>query len=60
MKLVITINLGNDAMRTWRHVMSALRSAITKRSPDREIELLDDGKIKDENGNTVGSWEVFK
>jgi hypothetical protein len=45
--------------RTSDDVASAL-SELAKHLPDGglRLELGDDGKIRDSNGNTVGQWEV--
>lgn len=52
MKFVLEIELGNDAMRSCYHVAKALHD-ITKRLKDTgDME----GKIRDINGNTVGSF----
>ncbi len=50
-RFTLTIELGNDAMRTRADVGRAL--AQLARSPRFSG---DEGKIRDENGNTVGSW----
>lgn len=60
MKLTITIDMGNDAMRTPRQALDAIRAAfVTKlraHDPiDQEVTPVE-GKIRDENGNTVGSY----
>ena len=62
MKLRVTINLGNDAMRTGRNVSDALREVATRVSvfEDGPIDaaVVEDIKVKDVNGNTVGTVEV--
>ena len=58
MTFTLTIELGNDAMQTRRDIESALRKiGQLKYMSDPPAEG-DDGKIMDENGNTVGKWEV--
>jgi hypothetical protein len=49
----LTIELGNDAMRKRRHVASALRDVANAIGQGQA----DEGRIRDENGNTVGRWE---
>jgi len=62
-KFTLTIELGNEAMQTGEDVVGALKSVI--RSPylpcgefTESIVPIDPVTIRDENGNTVGSWEV--
>lgn len=56
-KFVLEIELGNDGMRTRKDVVYALRAL----SADRILETKDEGgKIRDDNGNTVGKWEFVK
>lgn len=51
----LTIQLGNDAMRSGPDVAAALRAVA-----DRiEHELEARGPIRDANGNTVGEYQVF-
>lgn len=54
-KLVLEIELGNDAMKLPAHVAVAL-AAIAKQVPHVIMSKGITTKIKDENGNTVGSW----
>ena len=49
----IHIDLGNATMKSAYDVMSALRAVINRLSRGEES-----GKVMDENGNTVGSWEI--
>ena len=62
MKLVITIALGNDAMRTPRDVAEAV-SRHMKRLGSKPFEDFEtdwpSGPIRDVNGNKVGEWEVL-
>jgi hypothetical protein len=58
----LRIELGNDAMRTRGDVARAL-AAVAERFEDRDDEFTDESLgltfvIRDENGNTVGRWEV--
>ena len=52
-RFTLTIDLGNDAMRARRHVARALAD-LAKKMPHEDRT---DGKILDENGNSVGRWE---
>ncbi len=54
-KLVLEIELGNDAMRLPAQVAAAL-AAVAKQVPHVAMAKGISTKIKDENGNTVGSW----
>ena len=47
----LTIELGNDAMRSKRDVAKALEVVA-----DRLRSQVAEGKIRDVNGNTVGSF----
>jgi hypothetical protein len=56
-KFSLEIEMGNDAVQTRGHIGELLRvvaraitSAVEKRS----------GKIRDDNGNTVGEWRFTK
>lgn len=58
----LSIELGNDAMRTKADLLKALLQA--RKSIIRELNLRDKrvgantAKILDRNGNGVGRWEV--
>jgi DNA-directed RNA polymerase subunit M/transcription elongation factor TFIIS len=57
MKFTLSIDLGNDAMQTGADVLKALRESLK----GEERLLLDAGtagRLWDENGNTVGKWNV--
>lgn len=59
MELVIRVEFGNEAMQTLRDANTAVFNAINRRSGlDDPAEAGDRGKIADQNGNTVGQWEV--
>lgn len=47
------IELGNDSMRTHRHVAQALRVVA-----DRLLRADTTGSIRDDNGNTVGRFSI--
>lgn len=60
MKLVIEVELGNDAMQTAADAGYAINRALLKQAasaidPLNEHEV---GTVRDGNGNTVGKWEV--
>lgn len=64
MKFRIDIKLGNDAMRSERHVAALLKQLASKLN-NGAIRLQDDdrgdypsGALRDVNGNKVGNWEV--
>lgn len=54
-EFTLTIELGNDAMQTGRDIAQALEELsqrlLTYTGPG-------DGVIIDENGNTIGKWEI--
>lgn len=58
MRFVLSIELGNAAMQTPRDVLDAIRQSLARTHPDQELGTDDGGKIRDVNGNTVGSWRV--
>ncbi len=58
MKITITIEKGNEAVRTGSDMVTLVNN-ITLRIYDAVATERDDsGKILDLNGNTVGKWEV--
>ena len=52
----LEIQLGNDAMQTSEEVAETLRSVAEK----IDFEGKESGAIMDENGNSVGRFEVRK
>ena len=60
MKFTLEIELGNEAMRDSHDVSEALLGLRTKfhGRPSYFDGGNDEGTIYDENGNTVGKWEV--
>jgi hypothetical protein len=63
----LTITLGNDAMQTTEDVANALRGLADHVAGIGEYVdyatgalswHLDAGSVRDENGNTVGTWEL--
>jgi hypothetical protein len=55
MKLVIEIEFGNEAMQTYAEAREAI---LELRTPRHNPEKGDSGKLRDLNGNTVGTWRV--
>ncbi|MEK6794903.1 MAG: hypothetical protein AABZ39_09010 [Spirochaetota bacterium] len=49
----LQIELGNDAMQSRNDILVALKNVAI-----RIIGGEDDGKIMDENGNTVGNFKI--
>ena len=47
------ITLGNDAMQTFEDVAQALERVVARLRSGKE-----DGTIRDDNGNRVGSWTL--
>lgn len=59
MTFTLTIELGNDAMQSRGDIEGALRKlGQNLRYMSDPPEAGDDGKIMDENGNSVGIWAV--
>jgi hypothetical protein len=52
-KFTVTIELGNDAMRTRKTVARTLGLVADNIAQTREKS----GRIRDTNGNTVGEWK---
>jgi len=61
MKLIIEIELGNDAMRNNLDVKDCLlRSRVIGQGGCEDYTVGESGKLYDINGNPVGSWRVQK
>lgn len=59
MKVLISIDLGNDAMQTRHDVYDAIRLSMKKHtSLFAPLAAGDGGPVVDTNGNTVGRWAV--
>lgn len=61
MQLSITIDLGNDAMRTASEVSAAIQKSLARGGGSRLFEPLvlgESNSVLDGNGNTVGTWKV--
>jgi hypothetical protein len=58
----LSIELGNEEMQTYYHVRRALEATYVKIAHDYDglPKAGDGGKIRDINGNTVGSWEMVE
>jgi hypothetical protein len=52
-QFTLTIELGNDAMQSGEDVANALVEIAADLRVGQES-----GRIRDYNGNTVGSWEL--
>lgn len=54
-KFVLEIEIGNDAMKLPQHIAEAL-AAIAKQVPSVIMMKGMTTKVKDANGNSIGSW----
>jgi len=54
----VAIELGNDAMQEPNEVADALYRVARKLENDGNWAYVDEGTIRDINGNTVGSWKL--
>ena len=57
----LTIELGNDAMRSPAELLAAVELSmrdVVAFWDDGPLSPGEYGRIRDENGNTVGNWEV--
>lgn len=52
-EFTLKINLGNDAMQTPEDIAEALETIAARLRAGKE-----EGTIRDENGNRVGSWSL--
>ena len=57
MKFTLEIELGNDAMQTGADVIKAIRESL-KDEESLPLDIGTAGSLWDENGNTVGKYEV--
>ena len=57
MNFTLKIDLGNDAMTTRGDVVNALKRSIAV--GDADLKTGDGGIVRDDNGNTIGRWEVL-
>ena len=59
MTFKLTIRFGNDAMLDGADLAQALRLIANTLEPRTEEGLPGcDSKVRDRNGNTVGSWKI--
>ncbi len=63
MRLVVQIDLGNEAMQSRRDVHEALRRSLMVEGFEEAslfvpLEEGEEGRLRDENGNSVGLWKV--
>lgn len=59
MKVVIEVELGNDAMQTASDLSHSIQKALA--SSGKLFDPLEEGEyglVRDGNGNTVGAWAV--
>jgi hypothetical protein len=58
-RLIIEIELGNEAMKNAQHVERCLTHSRLL-AGDEDYAAGENGNLRDENGNTVGSWRVVE
>lgn len=58
-KFVLEIEMGNDAMQTTKDIVFAL-GRVAARLKDVNIRAIDELKILDINGNTVGKCSMVE
>jgi hypothetical protein len=58
MNFVLTINLGNEAMKTSSDVARLLHDLADKIGVRGEFKKGQDASLRDLNGNLVGYWRV--
>jgi hypothetical protein len=58
MKFVLDIELGNDAMQNWSDIAWALYDVARGIRTEAPMIASCGARIKDVNGNTVGSWSI--
>jgi hypothetical protein len=60
MKFKLEIVMGNDAVLTTRDLVALLRIVTQSVSEGgKRPSAFDEGKVRDENGNTVGKWSFI-
>lgn len=55
MKFILEIETGNDTMKLPQHIADAL-AAVAKQIPNVVMMKGISTKIKDVNGNSIGTW----
>ena len=61
MKLFVNIELGNDAMKTAEDLAQAVEyiaNRIRAAYDSAPIQAICNGRVKDDNGNRVGTWGI--
>ncbi len=63
MKLILEVELGNDAMQSVHDVNLAVQRSLSKFAMandgfDMKLDEGDGSTVVDENGNRVGTWVV--
>jgi hypothetical protein len=58
MKLLIEIDLGNDAIQRYSQARALLRDAVGPARRDASPKVGDGSTLNDKNGVRVGSWRV--
>lgn len=60
MRLVVEVELGNEAMQTATEAGNAIARALEGQCaiPFEPLNEHEVGTVRDRNGNTVGKWEV--
>lgn len=60
-RFILTLDLGNDAMRFWSDISRALRQVADHVDSGSEEDVLsgDSNSIRDANGNRVGNWKTI-
>ena len=58
MYLTITIEMGDDAMRSCMDVLNSINHCRLAAEDPTPMYVGEKGKINDRNGNQVGEWET--
>lgn len=58
MKLVLHIEFGNDAMKTYNDAAKSLEQTAKKLRDYARVTAGEGGRIMDKNGNSVGRWDI--
>jgi hypothetical protein len=57
-EFTLTIELGNEAMRTYADIAGSVKRIFEDFARRDELAQDDAGRIYDVNGNKVGSWSL--
>ena len=60
MKFKLEIRLGNEAMENGMDLAMVLKTLAARLHRESDISDGDKGNLRDQNGNTVGEWEITK